>query len=170
MQMKRANILLGNGFRSSGLRLCTCLALTLAFSIAAAQAIQNPPRSTVASGGTVSAQSATHRVSGTVGQIASGRPQSATNTVNEGFWNSLQICDCPHVGDLDTNSVIDILDVIAIVNSAFRGAPISPGDPFCPSATRSDVNCDELVDILDVIALVNTAFRNIDSRCNPCEQ
>jgi len=147
-----------------------CLVLILLIGITPVHATQNLNRSTVASGGTVSAQSATHRVSGTVGQIASGRPQSATNTVSEGFWNTQQTCDCPHVGDLDTNSVIDILDVIAIVNSAFRGAPVSPGDPFCPSATRADVNCDELVDILDVIALVNTAFRNIDSRCNPCEQ
>lgn len=168
MQTKRTNMLSGNRFRRACLRGWTGLVMVLTFGVTPAIATQNPTRSTVASGGTVSAQSATHRVSGTIGQIASGRPQSATNTVKEGFWNSLQICDCPHVGDLDTNSVIDILDVIAIVNSAFRGFPSPPGDPFCPSATRADVNCDELLDILDVIAIVNTAFRNLDNRCDPC--
>jgi hypothetical protein len=138
-------------------------------SIAAvATASQNPPRSTVASGGTVAAQSATHRVSGAIGQVASGRPLSATNSVAEGFWNTLGICDCPHIGDLDTNSTIDILDVVALVNSAFRGAPIPPGDRFCPLVSRGDLNCDTIVDILDVVAVVNTAFRNLDSRCDPC--
>lgn len=148
------------------------IVLSLAYlgmlSVTLLNAAQNPARSSVASGGTVAAQSATHKVSGTIGQIATGRPQSATNSVAEGFWNTLGICECPHIGDIDTNSTIDILDVVALVNSAFRGAPIPPGDRFCPLTTRGDLNCDNLVDILDVVAVVNTAFRNLDSRCNPC--
>jgi hypothetical protein len=95
--------------------------LAFAFTLAAvALANQNPPKSVVGSGGTVGAQSTTHRVSGTIGQIASGRSQSATNNLNSGFWNTVGICDCPFIGDLDTNSQIDILDVVAMINVAFR--------------------------------------------------
>lgn len=155
-----------NGFRAIAIAsFCWVWGMSSATVVGAAQ---NPPRSAVVSGGTVAAQSATNRVSGAVGQIASGRPQSATNSVAEGFWNTLGICECPHIGDIDTNSTIDILDVVTLVNSAFRGAPIPPGDRFCPLVTRGDLNCDDLVDILDVVAIVNTAFRNLDSRCNPC--
>lgn len=155
-----------NGFSAIAVVLSLCYVGVLSVSLV--NAVQNPPRSTVASGGTVAAQSATHRVSGAIGQIASGRPLSATNSVAEGFWNTLGICECPYIGDIDTNSTIDIFDVVALVNSAFRGAPIPPGDRFCPLTTRGDLNCDNLVDILDVVAVVNTAFRNLDNRCNPC--
>ena len=145
--------------------------LVLILSVGAvAHATAAPQHSVVASGGTVSALSSTHRVSGTIGQVSSTRAQSPTTTVAGGFWNTLGVCKCPHIGDLDTNSVIDILDVIALINVAFRGGPTPPGDPQCPITTRADLNCDSVVDILDVISSINTAFRNVDDRCNPCLQ
>jgi hypothetical protein len=131
---------------------------------------QNPSQSAVVSGGTVSAQSATHRVSGAVGQVASSRGSSSTHTVAGGFWNTVGLCDCPHIGDLDTNGVISISDVVLLVNVAFRGAAIPPSDPLCPLVTRADVTCNGTVSVQDVVVIVNAAFRGTDDRCDPCEQ
>lgn len=145
-------------------------ALAFAFVLAgAAFANQNPAPSVIGSGGAVGAQSTTHRVSGTIGQIASGRSQSATHNLNSGFWNTVGACDCPFIGDLDTNSQIDVLDVVAMINVAFRNGVFPPGDPYCPNWTRAEMNCDGQIDILDVVAIINTAFRNTESRCNPCD-
>lgn len=144
------------------------LGFALVFAVSAF-ASQNPTQSVVGSGGTVGAQSATHRVSGTIGQIASGRSQSDTKKLNSGFWNTVGVCDCPFVGDIDGNSHIDVLDVVAMINVAFRNGEYPPGDPLCPYWTRAEVNCDGQVDVLDVVAIINTAFRNTDSRCNPCD-
>lgn len=148
------------------------IALSLGYlgmlSVTLLNAAQNPPRSVVASGGTVAAQSTTHRVSGAIGQVASGRPQSAANSVAEGFWNTLGICACPHIGDLDTNGVLNILDVVGLVNVAFRGAEMPPSDRFCPLITRADLNCNGIVNIQDVVSIVNAAFRGSDTRCDPC--
>ncbi len=142
---------------------------TLAVALPA-YASQNPTQSAVVSGGTVSAQSATHRVSGAVGQVASSRVNSSTHTVAGGFWNTVGLCDCPHIGDLDTNGVISISDVVLLVNIAFRGAAVPPSDPLCPLVTRADLTCDGAVSIQDVVTIVNAAFRGTDDRCNPCEQ
>jgi len=131
---------------------------------------QNPNHSVVASGGSVAAESATRRVSGALGQVASNRAQSPTNTLSNGFWNTVASCDCPFVGDLDTNGVISISDVVLLVNIAFRGAPMAPGDPNCPLTTRADVNCNGVVSVSDVVTIVNTAFRGSDDRCDPCSQ
>lgn len=155
-----------NGFSATAVVLSLCCLGALSVSLVNAN--QNPPRSTVASGGTVAAQSATHKVSGAIGQIASGRPQSASHSVAEGFWNTLGICVCPHIGDLDTNGVISVLDVVALVNVAFRGADMPPSDRFCPLATRADLNCNGIVNIQDVVSVVNVAFRGNDTRCDPC--
>lgn len=131
---------------------------------------QNPTPAVVSSGGAVAAQSATHRVSGSVGQVASSRAQSVTHTVAGGFWNTVGGCQCPFIGDLNTDGIIDVFDVVNMVGVAFRNDPIPPSDPFCPLVTRADLNCDTEVDILDIVVIVSTAFRNNDTRCNPCLQ
>lgn len=159
------NILPLNGFGVVALVVAGLMALTNPIG-----ATQNPVRRGISSGGNVSAQSATHRVSGTVGQIASGRSQSPTHAVAEGIWNTLQICDCPYVGDIDTNSTLDILDVIAIINAAFRGGPLPAGDRFCPNGTRADLNCDAVVDVFDVTEIIDATFRSNNTICNPCDQ
>ena len=151
------------GLRPAVVALFACLALD-------AQSSQNPKHSSVMSGGSVAAQSATHRVSGAIGQVASSRANSATHTLAGGFWNTVGLCDCPHIGDLDTNGVINVLDVVALVNIAFRGAAMAPTDPLCPLVTRADLNCDSVVSVQDVVTMVNTAFRGNDSRCDPCVQ
>lgn len=170
MSITRINTLLGNRLRKAWLAVAFVFVVQLSFLALSVQANQNPNQSLVASGGTVSAQSATHRVSGAVGQVASVRATSSTYTVAGGFWNTVGLCECPFVGDLDTNGVISISDVVSIVNIAFRGAAIPPSDPLCPLVTRADVTCDGVVSIQDVVTIVNTAFRGNDSRCDPCQQ
>lgn len=56
-------------------------------------------------------------------------------------------------GDLNKDGFFDVLDVVALVNIAFRGfsEPCPPG--------IADVNCDGFVDIIDVVLLVNHVFR-----------
>jgi hypothetical protein len=66
---------------------------------------------------------------------------------------------------------VDVLDVTAIVNSAFRGGIIT-SDPSatCPYK-RGDVNCDGFVDVLDVTGIINVAFRGFTRAsqfCEPC--
>lgn len=56
-------------------------------------------------------------------------------------------------GDVNEDQVHDVLDVVTVVNTAFRGAapPERPGS--------ADVNADCAYDILDVVLIVNHVFR-----------
>lgn len=56
-------------------------------------------------------------------------------------------------GDLNKDGFFDVLDVVALVNIAFRGF----SEP-CPPGV-ADVNCDGFIDIIDVVLLVNHVFR-----------
>lgn len=77
-------------------------------------------------------------------------------------------CDCPCHGDPACDGALDVLDVVAAVNVAFRGAADNI-DAGCPHAGRTDSNCDCFVDILDVVGFVNRAFRGDPAPfCNPC--
>lgn len=69
------------------------------------------------------------------------------------------------------NGFINVQDVVAVVNIAFRGSVSAP-DPIatCP-IQRADVNCSGFVNVQDVVAIVNVAFRGGDPAiqfCNPC--
>lgn len=87
-------------------------------------------------------------------------------------------CDCQcHAdpGELPApdycNGIVNIQDVVAIVNIAFRGTEPSP-DPIstCPVA-RADVNCTGFVNVQDVVAVVDVAFRGgvpAEVFCDPC--
>lgn len=57
-------------------------------------------------------------------------------------------------GDLNSDGVHDIFDVVAAVDYVFRNG--NPPEPWW----LADVNCDEVPDIFDVVRLVDTAFRN----------
>jgi hypothetical protein len=77
-------------------------------------------------------------------------------------------CACPCQGDPVCDSTSDVLDVVAAVNEAFRGAA-AVADSQCPHISRVDINCDCVVDVLDVVGIVNRAFRGAAaSPCNPC--
>jgi hypothetical protein len=56
-------------------------------------------------------------------------------------------------GDLDHSGIYNVLDVVRIVNCAFRGS--------CPGCTNdlADLDCNGVVNVLDVVGLVNHVFR-----------
>jgi hypothetical protein len=56
-------------------------------------------------------------------------------------------------GDMNKDGVFNVLDLVGMVNVAFRGQP----EP-CPPGV-ADINCDGSIDILDVVLLVNHVFR-----------
>ncbi|HUU45094.1 MAG TPA: S8 family serine peptidase [Acidobacteriota bacterium] len=82
------------------------------------------------------------------------------------------IRDCACHGDPVCDGVTNVLDVVSVVNEAFRGGdPIV--DPTCTHVSRNDVNCDCVVSILDVVLVVNVAFRGADPAatfCDPCTE
>ena len=75
-------------------------------------------------------------------------------------------CICDRQGDLNTDNVIDVFDVIAVIGVAFSGS-LDVQDPSCP-ATRGDVNRDGGTDVFDVIYLIATAFSGGNPPVNPC--
>ncbi len=80
-------------------------------------------------------------------------------------------CDCSSHGDVAGNGpVFDILDVIAMIDCAFRGGALPPKDLVCPHLNRGDLNCDGINDVIDVVTTINLAFRNQGSVCDPCNQ
>lgn len=80
-------------------------------------------------------------------------------------------CDC-HTDPLCDGIGPDILDVTAVVNTAFRNAtPDSDPNGDCPRLPH-DVNCDGSVDILDVVHIVTVSFRDgvpTEEFCQPCQ-
>ncbi|HUU44585.1 MAG TPA: hypothetical protein VM118_02530 [Acidobacteriota bacterium] len=56
-------------------------------------------------------------------------------------------------GDLNHDGVFNVLDVVMMVGTAFRGS-----DYPCPPSV-GDVNCDGVINVFDVVLLVNHVFR-----------
>lgn len=84
-------------------------------------------------------------------------------------------CSCPCLADLscagETESVVNVLDIVGFIDVAFRGVP-SVSDRPCPTE-RTDVNCDHVTDIRDVVTTIDVAFRGADPAlrfCDPCNQ
>lgn len=76
-------------------------------------------------------------------------------------------CDVECLNDPVCDSVVsDILDVIRVVNVAFRGWQVTQV-PGC-ELVSADMNCDGFPDVLDVIAVVNVAFRGFTSSASYC--
>ena len=77
-------------------------------------------------------------------------------------------CDCSCNGDPACDGVASIVDVVSVVNVAFRGNTDTV-DGACPHVGRSDVNCDCVVNVVDVVQIVNRAFRgDITPACDMC--
>ena len=90
-------------------------------------------------------------------------PQSAT-----GAATSINVCNCH--GDPNCDGAIDVLDVVMVVNEAFRGMA-GTADPSCTHVSRNDVDCDCAVSVTDVVHVVNVAFRGASKAlefCNAC--
>ena len=52
--------------------------------------------------------------------------------------------DCSLIGDINSDEILNILDVVLLVNSILNGI-----DTIC-----SDLNSDEIINILDVVLLI----------------
>lgn len=79
------------------------------------------------------------------------------------------LCACPCASDPYCDGIRDIVDVVLVVNTAFRGgAPVTDSD--C-GYQRSDVDCSGATDVLDAVRIVNVAFRGAvpaTEFCDPC--
>lgn len=87
------------------------------------------------------------------------------------FYSNKDQIGCANHADPNPDGILDILDVIATVEVAFRNGPALK-DASCPHdpAGRTDVNCSGATDIFDVTQLVEVAFRNATIKfCNPCD-
>ena len=81
------------------------------------------------------------------------------------------LCACDCFGDPVCNGVVNVFDVVAAVDIAFRnGDDIPDPNVLCPRTT-TDVTCDGVTNVFDVVAFVDVAFRNGDAAvvyCDPC--
>ncbi len=85
------------------------------------------------------------------------------------FANKDQV-GCSFHGDPSGDGVVSVLDVVSVIEIAFRGGDAIK-DASCPHdpAGRTDVNCSGVTDIFDVIVLIEVAFRGASEKfCDPC--
>ncbi|HSH00465.1 MAG TPA: hypothetical protein VLB27_10465, partial [candidate division Zixibacteria bacterium] len=80
-------------------------------------------------------------------------------------------CACDTHGDPSGDGVVNVLDVVALINVAFRGGTDIP-DPNsnCP-VTTTDCDCSGLTNVIDAVRMVEVAFRGGDAAaefCDPC--
>jgi M6 family metalloprotease-like protein len=84
-------------------------------------------------------------------------------------------CDCACHADPLCDAATDIIDVIRVIEVAFRGGA-EIDDAACPAhgvtvAGRTDVDCSGATDVIDVVKMVDVAFRAAAPStrfCNPC--
>ncbi len=83
------------------------------------------------------------------------------------FSNPDQI-GCPNHGDVLSDGIFDVFDVVGLVDYAFSGGIQPPKDPPCPHVDRGDVNCDGIDDVFDIVGLIDFVFSSGPAPCNPC--
>lgn len=90
---------------------------------------------------------------------------------NDGIGDACQCaCDCP--GDPGgCDGFQDVVDVVQVINVAFRGAAAVPDANVNCDYEATDTNCTSSTDVVDVVKIVNVAFRGANPAtefCNPC--
>lgn len=90
---------------------------------------------------------------------------------NDGIGDACQCaCDCP--GDPGgCDGFQDVVDVVQVINVAFRGAASVPDPNVNCDYETTDTNCSSSTDVVDVVKIVNVAFRGANPStefCNPC--
>jgi len=116
-------------------------------------------------GGGVNGSSSNFRLSGSVGQVATGTGGSTNFIISDGFWYNIGPSGCLSIpGDVNHNGVITIGDIVHLVNFIFDKdrlpcTGISPGNcwqpyPYC----NGDVNNTGRITIGDIVYLINYIF------------
>jgi len=78
-------------------------------------------------------------------------------------------CDCTNHCDLDTNWLMNPVDVVIIVNYVYKGIDSRAQNQMCPGRP-GDWNCDGFVNPVDVVYYVNCVYKNqCTGPCDPCE-
>jgi hypothetical protein len=82
---------------------------------------------------------------------------------------------CACQGDPICDGSVDVVDVVAVINRAFRGfdGEIDPACPIGPPEVdgTTDVDCSGATDVVDVVKIVDVAFRGVAAAsvfCKPC--
>ena len=117
-------------------------------------------------GGANTVVSASFKLGVSAAQAAAGEVASPSFRLKMGFWYGARTCNCLHQGDIASDGVIDVFDVIGIIGIAFSGEP-DPQDPACPT-TRGDIDNNGVTDVFDVLCLIATAFSGGAAPVDPC--
>jgi uncharacterized delta-60 repeat protein len=75
-------------------------------------------------------------------------------------------CACPYQSDFDEDGFITPLDLSAMIDILYAGAP-DVQDPGCPSP-RADFDCDDFSTALDLSGLIDHLFASGPGPCGPC--
>ncbi|MBI3873342.1 MAG: hypothetical protein HY304_09745 [candidate division Zixibacteria bacterium] len=99
------------------------------------------------------------------------RSYSPPYSVTPGFVKGVItiLCTCPCHADPVCDGWTDVLDVMSVIDVAFRGQP-EQAHAGCRSA-REDVDCNGLVDVADVVKMIEAAIRGAEPGavfCDPC--
>ena len=79
------------------------------------------------------------------------------------------ICDCLAIGDFNDDGQINPVDVVYLIDYAFRNGPSPPADLTCPVLNRGDFNCDGRIDLSDVVGIAGYVYRfPAPGPCDPC--
>lgn len=83
-------------------------------------------------------------------------------------------CGCPCQGDPECDGVADVLDIVRVIDRAFRAYETVNGysctTPTCVDGL-TDVDCSGTTDIVDVVRLISVAIRGqnpLQNFCQPC--
>lgn len=86
-----------------------------------------------------------------------------------GYAPTCTRCDCSHLGDVNADGRVNVLDILRYIGRAFLGneRPF-PSDMECPGADRGDLDCDGVDTIADLVILIDRTIFGAPKFCNPC--
>jgi len=71
------------------------------------------------------------------------------------------MCYCNRWGDIDGDGATNVVDVITLVNFAYKNQDSRKPQPlYCPWEP-GDVNCSGSVNVVDVVVAVNFVYKNL---------
>lgn len=118
-------------------------------------------------GGGGNAETATHKVSVSIGQAAIGFATTASHQAGIGYWYGISNCDCGLKGDMNCDGYATPLDIVILINYVYKEQDDICSAPNCPYAT-GDLDCNELIYPLDVIYHINLVYKEVDNVCDGC--